>query len=121
MQKITNKTYIKSYFFFCLLHSSNKVSIALFSADWAEQCIQILNVLKELAKQYTALQFIDVPAEEFSEISIKHQVLEEMKPSVLFSFVYECFFNFRLKLFQQFYIFVIIQLLIVLMVSILLL
>lgn len=59
--------------------------MALFSADWAEQCQQILDVLNDLAKksEYTdSIQFINVPAEDLSDISLKHQI--EAVPTVLF-------------------------------------
>lgn len=57
----------------------------MFSADWAEQCQQILDVLNDLAKksEYTdSIQFINVPAEDLSDISLKHQI--EAVPTVLF-------------------------------------
>lgn len=57
----------------------------LFSADWAEQCIQVLDVFNALvAKPQLAasLQFLDVPAESLSEVSLKHQI--EAVPTVLF-------------------------------------
>lgn len=57
----------------------------LFSADWAEQCAQILDVLNDLAKkpEYAeSLQFLNVPAEDLSEVSLKHQI--EAVPTVLF-------------------------------------
>lgn len=57
----------------------------LFSADWAEQCTQILNVLTDLSKkpEYAAvIQFLNVPAEDLSEVSLRHQI--EAVPTVLF-------------------------------------
>lgn len=56
--------------------SSENVSVVLFSADWAEQCSQILNVMNELAKQpdFKELQFINIPAEDYSEISLSNKV-----------------------------------------------
>lgn len=57
----------------------------LFSADWAEQCAQILEVLSDLAKkpEYAeSLQFLNVPAEDLSDVSLKHQI--EAVPTVLF-------------------------------------
>lgn len=50
--------------------------MVLFSAEWAEQCSQILNIMNELAKQtdFKDLQFLNVPAEEFSEISLSNKV-----------------------------------------------
>lgn len=64
--------------------SAEKVSIVLFSAPWAEQCTQILDVFNELSPkaQFAQLQFIDVAAEDYSEISINHQI--EAVPTVLF-------------------------------------
>lgn len=61
------------------------MSVILFSADWAEQCTQISDVLSDLAKkpEYAeSLQFLNVPAEELSDISLKHQI--EAVPTVLF-------------------------------------
>lgn len=57
----------------------------LFSAEWAEQCTQILDVLTDLSKKpeyVAAIQFLNVPAEELSEVSMKHQI--EAVPTVLF-------------------------------------
>lgn len=59
--------------------------MVLFSADWAEQCAQILDVITDLSKkpEYAAvIQYLNVPAEELSEVSIKHQI--EAVPTVLF-------------------------------------
>lgn len=59
--------------------------MVLFSADWAEQCTQILDVMTELSKkpEYAAvIQFLNVPAEELSDVSLKHQI--EAVPTVLF-------------------------------------
>uniref|UniRef100_A0A182NKV0 Thioredoxin domain-containing protein n=1 Tax=Anopheles dirus TaxID=7168 RepID=A0A182NKV0_9DIPT len=60
------------------------VSVVLFSAEWAEQCKQISDVMTELAKQaeFKALQFLDVPAEDLSEVSMRHQI--DSVPTVLF-------------------------------------
>lgn len=49
------------------------MTVSLFSADWADQCLQILDVMKELSKN-SSLQFINIPAEDLSDISIQHQV-----------------------------------------------
>ncbi|XP_058453782.1 glutaredoxin 3-like [Malaya genurostris] len=66
------------------LIGSSAVSVALFSAEWAEQCKQILSVMSELAKQsvYGGIQFLDVPAEDLSEVALKHQI--EAVPTVIF-------------------------------------
>lgn len=54
---------------------ADKTTVALFSADWAEQCAQVNDVLKELASILgDKLQFITLNAEKFPEISMKHQV-----------------------------------------------
>lgn len=61
------------------------MSVVLFSADWAEQCTQILDVLTDLAKKpeyVESLQFLNVPAEDLSDVSLKHQI--EAVPTVLF-------------------------------------
>lgn len=64
--------------------SSDKISVVLFSAPWAEQCKQILDVFNDLCAkpQFGLLQFLDVAAEDFSEISINHHI--EAVPTVLF-------------------------------------
>ncbi|XP_037029228.1 glutaredoxin-3 [Bradysia coprophila] len=64
--------------------SSDAVTVVLFSADWAEQCKQILDVMGELSKlpDLNEISFLNVPAEEFSEISLKHQV--DAVPTVIF-------------------------------------
>lgn len=56
----------------------------LFSAPWAEQCEHVRTVLAELAKRPATgqLQYCDVPAEQLSEISLKHQI--EAVPTVVF-------------------------------------
>lgn len=66
------------------LISAATVSVVLFSAEWAEQCKQITDVMTELAKQteYKTLQFLDVPAEDLSELSMRHQI--DSVPTVLF-------------------------------------
>ncbi|XP_049301547.1 glutaredoxin 3 [Anopheles funestus] len=66
------------------LIGASTVSVVLFSAEWAEQCKQISDVMNELAKQteFKALQFLDVPAEDLSELSMRHQI--DSVPTVLF-------------------------------------
>lgn len=57
----------------------------LFSAEWADQCIQILDVFNDLSKKSeyeAAIQFVNVPAEDLSEVSLNHQI--EAVPTVLF-------------------------------------
>ncbi|KAL1403169.1 hypothetical protein pipiens_005779 [Culex pipiens pipiens] len=56
------------------LISSPALTVALFSADWAEQCTQFLAVMTKLAKQFSAVQFVDVPADELFEVVLKHQI-----------------------------------------------
>ncbi|EDS31370.1 glutaredoxin [Culex quinquefasciatus] len=55
---ITNVTSVDQY---NILISSPTLTVALFSADWAEQCKQILAVMTKLAKQFSAVQFVDLP------------------------------------------------------------
>lgn len=58
--------------------------MVVFSAPWAEQCKQILDVFADLSTkaQFGQLQFLDVAAEDFAEISLNHQI--EAVPTVLF-------------------------------------
>ncbi|KAH8403257.1 hypothetical protein KR222_009123 [Zaprionus bogoriensis] len=63
--------------------SADKTTVALFSADWAEQCAQVSDVLGELANILgDKLQFITLNAEKFPEISMKHQI--DAVPTVIF-------------------------------------
>ncbi|XP_022220090.1 glutaredoxin 3 [Drosophila obscura] len=63
--------------------NADKTTVALFAADWAEQCAQVKDVLEELSKLLgDKLQFISLNAEQFPEISIKHQI--EAVPTVIF-------------------------------------
>lgn len=76
-------TEIKTEEEYTKLIGSEKTSVVLFSAPWAEQCKQVLDVLTEISKQdYTNLQFANVAAESFPEISMKHQI--EAVPTVIF-------------------------------------
>uniref|UniRef100_A0A336LI50 CSON010725 protein n=1 Tax=Culicoides sonorensis TaxID=179676 RepID=A0A336LI50_CULSO len=54
----------------------------LFSADWAEQCGQIKDAMSTLSDQMPHMKFVEVPAEELSDISLNHQV--EAVPTVIF-------------------------------------
>lgn len=55
--------------------NADRTTVALFAADWAEQCAQVTDVLNELASILgDKLQFITLNAEKFPEISMKHQV-----------------------------------------------
>ncbi|XP_062535944.1 glutaredoxin 3 [Armigeres subalbatus] len=78
---VTNVTSVDQY---NKLISSSSVSVVLFSAEWAEQCKQILTVMSEMSKQpqFSGLQFLDVPAEDLSEVALKHQI--DAVPTVIF-------------------------------------
>lgn len=60
---------------------SEKLTLALFSAEFAEQCKQVLDAMTELSNQSKSMQLLNVPAEDLSEISIKHQI--EAVPTVI--------------------------------------
>ncbi|EDS43029.1 glutaredoxin, grx [Culex quinquefasciatus] len=70
------------------LISTPALTVMLFSADWAEQCKQILAVMTELARQFSAVQFVDVPVEELSEVALK-QI--DAVPTVIFFQAEEAF------------------------------
>lgn len=76
---ITNVTSVDQY---SKVISSPALTVALFSAEWAEQCKQIAAVMTELAKQLSGVQFVDVPAEELSEVALKHQI--DAVPTMIF-------------------------------------
>lgn len=58
--------------------------MVLFSAPWAEQCQHILDVLADLSSKsaFNELQFVDIAAEDYSEISMTHQI--EAVPTIVF-------------------------------------
>lgn len=60
------------------------MSVVHFSADWAEQCGQIDDVLDALSSKqdYKQVKFYNCIAEELSEISLKYNV--EAVPTVLY-------------------------------------
>lgn len=64
--------------------SSGKNTVVVFTADWADQCSQIIDVLNGLSanSEYAAVQFLNVPAEELSELSLKNKI--EAVPTTLF-------------------------------------
>ncbi|XP_011177321.1 glutaredoxin 3 [Zeugodacus cucurbitae] len=65
------------------LINAEKTTVVLFTADWAEQCKHVLEALEELAKILSnKLQFVSVVAENFPEISMKHQI--EAVPTIIF-------------------------------------
>lgn len=69
--------------------NADKTTVALFEADWAEQCAQVKDVLGDLSKIIgDKLQFINLNAENFPEISMKHQVslLERTKKALTNNF-----------------------------------
>lgn len=65
-------------------YSSGKGTVVIFSAEWADQCAQIIDVLSELSsnQEYAAIQFLNVPAEDLSELSLKNKI--EAVPTCLF-------------------------------------
>lgn len=78
---VTNVTSVDQY---NKLIGSSTITVVLFSAEWADQCKQILSVMSEMAKQatFSGLQFLDVPAEDLSEVALKHQI--DAVPTVIF-------------------------------------
>ncbi|XP_017494171.1 PREDICTED: glutaredoxin 3 [Rhagoletis zephyria] len=65
------------------LINAEKTTVVLFTADWAEQCKHVQEALEELAKILSAkLQFASIVAENFPEISMKHQI--EAVPTIIF-------------------------------------
>jgi len=57
-------------------------AVVLFSALWVEQCKQMLDVMNTLAVTHTNVQFLNVPAEEFSDVALQCQI--EAVPTVIF-------------------------------------
>lgn len=67
--------------FFC---RSPHLSVVHFHANWAEQCIQVNELLDTLAtqKDFSQAKFYSCPAEDLSEISLKYKIVAV--PTVLF-------------------------------------
>ncbi|XP_018325728.1 glutaredoxin-3 [Agrilus planipennis] len=67
---------IKSSESFENIVKDTKLTVVHFSADWAEQCAQINDLLDELKKQpdFSEVQFYQCLAEDLSEISLKYNV-----------------------------------------------
>lgn len=61
----------------------SNLSVIHFQAEWAEQCIQVNDVLDALAKQgdFAEVKFYSCPAEEVSEVALKYNV--EAVPTVI--------------------------------------
>lgn len=57
----------------------------LYSAEWAEQCNQILAVLEQLSKQnaYKSIKFLNVAIEEIPEIAKQHEI-EAVPTTIIF-------------------------------------
>ncbi|KAJ1978586.1 glutaredoxin [Dimargaris cristalligena] len=60
----------------------NTTIVIFFSADWAPQCKPMSVLFDELAKKYTALQFVKVEAEDFEEVAESYEV--SAVPSFIF-------------------------------------
>lgn len=71
----------ESYNIFFIWNSTEKM-IILYSAEWAEQCNQILAVMEQLSKQdaYKSIKFINVAIEEIPEVAQAHEI--EAVPTV---------------------------------------
>lgn len=63
--------------------SSGANHIILYSAEWADQCSQILAVMEQLSKQdaYKNIKFLNVAIEEIPEIAQQHEI--EAVPTVI--------------------------------------
>ncbi|XP_013107087.2 glutaredoxin 3 [Stomoxys calcitrans] len=65
------------------LMSAEKTSAVLFSAEWAEQCQQVSDVMEDLSKLlHDKLEFVVITAEDYPDIAMKHQI--EAVPTVIF-------------------------------------
>lgn len=60
------------------------LSVVHFQANWAEQCVQVNELLDTLAaqKDFSEAKFYSCPAEDLSEISLKYKI--SAVPTVLF-------------------------------------
>ncbi|XP_066151040.1 glutaredoxin-3 [Euwallacea fornicatus] len=64
--------------------SSPSLTVIHFTAQWADQCPQVNDVLDTLAQhpEFSKVQFYECPAEELSELSLKYHI--EAVPTVIF-------------------------------------
>uniref|UniRef100_A0A1A9W8I7 Uncharacterized protein n=1 Tax=Glossina brevipalpis TaxID=37001 RepID=A0A1A9W8I7_9MUSC len=62
---------------------ADEAAVLLFSAEWADQCKQVEDVMEDLGKMLgDKLRFVKITAEDFPEISMKHQI--DAVPTVIF-------------------------------------
>ncbi|XP_030748905.1 glutaredoxin 3 [Sitophilus oryzae] len=76
-------TLIKDQDAFSDIIKQSNLSVIHFQADWAEQCLQVNDVLDTLAKksEFINVKFYSCLAEELSEVSLKYNV--DSVPTVL--------------------------------------
>lgn len=67
-----------------LFFRNPNLSVIHFQANWAEQCVQVNELLDTLAvqKDFSEAKFYSCPAEDLSEISLKYKI--SAVPTVLF-------------------------------------
>lgn len=55
-----------------------RITVLCFTADWAQQCQQLLDAFNDLEKLLSPekIQFASISAEDFQEISLKYNVIE---------------------------------------------
>jgi len=66
----------------CLEEQGKNLTVVHFSAEWADQCTQMNDVLVEISKQHSNVKYLVIDAENLSEISLEYEI--EAVPTFLF-------------------------------------
>merc|ERR1712168_1752649 len=66
----------------CLEDQGKNLTVIHFSAEWADQCSQMNDVLVEISKQHQNVKYLVIDAENLSEISLEYEI--EAVPTFLF-------------------------------------
>lgn len=75
------QNFIEILFFFYnyfIDSEQERITVLCFTADWAQQCQQLLDAFNDLEKLLSPekIQFASISAEDFQEISLKYNVIE---------------------------------------------
>jgi len=82
MEEVLQTVKTQKAFDDALEEQGRNLTVVHFWADWAEQCKQMNDVLKELARQYPNVKYLLIEAEELPDVTVSYEV--EAVPTFLF-------------------------------------